>query len=381
MTWVSNQLLTWIGWILGLLDYGFLLFKLLGPFQPKFYRKGYGDIHRILELQIQTLKRSSDGSDGFQLITDDQLIWGGVKPTWGNVTIQEGRFRSPFAQELPPEAAFAQFYLVKPKKDPTIVEGKAESDKDVYIIMLPATGEKDILLRLLIAKQLANRYGWSSLLVTAPYYGDRKPKDQSLFFVNTVEDTFTQAWSIIQETTALTKYLLAKSPNSLVCLTGFSFGAAMAANSANVALQSGVDGQRLACAPYVGSSSPCVLADGLLESAIDWNALRKSNEESQTITRQRLVAKFYETQMTSLTPETLQNPIRVVQGYNMTHDAFIQNKYAIEFEQHIQICLNPSFQMKWLPGGHVFAALTRPFLHKKLIEEVVLELIDSHSRD
>ena len=215
----------------------------------------------------------------------------------------------------------------------------------------------------------------------APYYGDRKPKNQTLFFFNTVEDTFVQAWAILQETTALTSYLLQKSPRALVCLTGFSFGAAMASNAANIALQSGVDGQRLACAPYVDSSSPCVLADGLLESAIDWNALRLSKEESYATTRQRLVTKFYETQMTSLTPKRLQNPIRVVQGYNMTDDAFIRTKYALELEQHIQICLNPSFQMKWLPGGHVFAALARPFLHKKLIEEVVLELIHSQFRE
>ena len=375
MSGVQNQLLRCLGWILGLLDYGFLLLKLLGPIQPKFYRKGYGDIHRVLELQIKTMK-SLDGSDNFKL-SDDQLMWGGVKQMWGGVSLQEGRFQSPLAQELPPEAAYAQFYLVKPTKDDG-VEGMAHKNRDIYVIMLPATGETDIFLRLLMAKQLANKYGWSSLIATAPYYGERKPRNQTLFYVNTVEDTFIQAWTIIQETTALTSYLLQKSPNALVCLTGFSFGAAMAGNAANVALQSGVDGQRLACAPYVGSSSPCVLADGLLESAIDWDALRKSKDESHTTTRQRLVSKFYETQMTSLTPETLRNPIRVVQGYNMTHDAFIQTKYALEFEKHIQICLNPSFQMKWLPGGHVFAALARPFLHKKLIEEVVLELI--HSR-
>lgn len=372
----NNPVWTVLSWILGLFDYGYLLLKLLGPLQPKFYRKGYGDTHRILELQIKTMK-SLDGSDNLKL-REDQLIWGGVKPMWGSITVQEGRFQSPLAQELPPEAAYAQFYLVKPKKGQAI-QTKKQEEREAYIIMLPATGEADIFLRLWIARKLANQYGWSSLIVTAPYYGDRQPKDQTLFFVNTVEDTFLQAWAIIQETTALTSYLLDKSPSALVCLTGFSFGAAMAGNSVNVALQSGVDGQRLACAPYVGSSSPCVLADGLLESAIDWNALRKSNEESYTLTRQRLLTKFYETQMTSLTPERLQNPIRVVQGYNMMNDAFIQTKYAFEFEQHIQICLNQSFQMKWLPGGHVFAALARPFWHKKLIVEVVQELI--HSRE
>ena len=420
-----------LSWLLGLLDYAFLFLKILGPVQPKFFEGGYGDIEAARRHQSQSLvDLEVPGEDTtnqhpkttrrrFKL-TNDDLQWGPTTRPSNGITIQEGRFRSPQADNLPPESAYAQFFLVKPDLEVSTGstqvpnDDTAKTNKKVYILMLPATGETKIASRKNMARVLAKEHGWCSVIVTAPYYGDRKPKSQKLFFLHTVEDILMQALAVIQEAAALSEYFLEaqQSPQEgscprRVCLTGFSFGAAMASIASNYALVAGVDGQRLGCAAYVGSASPCVLADGLLESGIQWKALKRPHADSgsgSTVpsARQILFDELYQTQMdtfilmergtdqkskkNSVVARNRKNPIRVIKGYNMHHDEFIRPKYARELEQQIQKCMkggeenqadsgDNSFQLQWLPGGHIFAALARPVLQKRLIVDTVHELL------
>lgn len=380
-SWTITTFLPCVSWFLGLFDYGFLLMKILGPLQPKFFTKGYGDIRKIKSKQAEAVSAMSTWER--LKLSKEEIIWGSTT-TESNITIQEGRFRSPLADELPPVAALAQFLLlVKPRGQNSTADGISDESsmgrkqKDVYILMLPATGETDATIRLFTARQLARQYGWCSVILTAPFYGDRKPKSQTLFFLNTVEDILLQAWGIIEEASMLAAHFL-QQHNSVVCLTGFSFGAAMAGNAANYALSAGLDGKRLGCALYMGSASPCVLADGLLESAIDWDSLRRSKFDSRPIIRKQLFSELYQTQMETLTGDFVgKSSISVVKGYQMMHDEFIRPKYGYEFEIQIQKHLNKSFEMKWLPGGHVVAAFVRPYLHRKLIVDVVQEMLQS----
>ena len=472
-----------ISWLLGLLDYGFLLVTLMGSRKAKFFSQGYGpvdDYHSQWAATIQEL-----GMTGTTTTTNDTNVsqpqpiqpnkreeqhpqtharqsslkyqdidWGRIR-TRSTVTVQEARFRSPIAQHLPSEAQYCQFYLVQPTQSPVKEEGASV----VYILMLPATGEQGISERLRMAQRLANRHGWSSVLVTAPYYKERKPKNQTLFFLPTVADMFWQGYGVIREASALALYFLhehqhyvstssslenncydsnhvtgfkeetATTPKkSLVCLTGFSFGAAMAFCTANWSLQlPDVDGQRLAVCSYVGCTSPCVLADGVLQHTVDWLALKKTgqtgpedsgrtNLEAQRRELHRELSKLQLNMIggtTNPAPSTSDddddhhhhNPqgggIKVVKAFNMKHDAFIKPRYALELESQIRQCLWRSetdnnkrpvdhdkkdvscscssnspdqFRMQWLPGGHIFAALARPYLHTKLLVETVQEL-------
>ena len=430
-SWLESSFFPTLSWVLGLLDYAFLFLKILGPVQPKFFEGGYGDIEAARRRQIQSLVELEVERGGttapkhktttrFKLANDD-LQWGPTTRPSSGITMQEGRFRSPQADNRPPESAYAQFFLVKPDLEasaglaPQVPNnGTAMTEKQVYILMLPATGETNIASRLFMAKTLAKEYGWCSVIVTAPYYGDRKPKSQKLFFLHTVEDILMQALAVIQEAAALSEYFLEaqQSPQEgssprRVCLTGFSFGAAMASIASNYALVAGVDGQRLGCAAYVGSASPCVLADGILESSVQWTALKRphagsSGDSPVPSAREILFDELYQTQMDtfilmeacsdqkskkeSAVAQNRNNPIRVIKGYNMYHDEFIKPKYARELEQQIQKCMkggeenqansgDNAFQLQWLPGGHVFAALARPVLQKRLIVDTVRELL------
>ena len=365
-----------LGWGVGLLDYGFLFLRLLGSQSPKFFRLGYGDVTIYEKRFQQTLAALDNGSYSFQL-TDKIIDWGS-ETLERHVTIQEAHFRSPLAEHLPQESAYCQFYMVKPIGFDKRRNDDQKQESPTYIIMLPATGEMDIRIRMIIARQLARTYGLCSVIVTAPYYGSRKPEDQSLFLINSVKDILLQSQAVIEEAVAICQYLRnvdrrseSLAPTPKICFTGFSYGAAMAACASSFALKAGVDGNSLSCAAYVGSSSPNVLADGILESGVQWDALRQDANENQEDTRKRLFDLFDLTQLNTVKPPKIVAPLRAVKAYAMTNDLFIRPRYSQTLERQVQECLNPNFKMQWLPGGHVSAALMRPLMHKKLIVDTI----------
>mmetsp|Transcript_19496 Transcript_19496/g.46216 ORF Transcript_19496/g.46216 Transcript_19496/m.46216 type:complete len:290 (+) Transcript_19496:259-1128(+) len=275
---------------------------------------------------------------------------------------------------LPKESMYSKFLLVEPLKKDKEASKTNNGKPKVYVLMLPATGEMGASVRLNMAKTLAIEHGYSSVILTAPYYGERKPKNQTLFFLSSVRDILIQAQGIIEESAAVAVFLLKQSPNNTVLFTGFSFGAAMSSIACSFALKAGMDGSRLGAALYVGCASPCVLSDGVLEDGIAWEALRgrrggeepTASNESHKTTRKVLFEELYKTQLENIKPPE-GNDAAIVQGNSMEHDHFIKVKYAREFEQQVQATSQQDYQVEWLPGGHVFAALARPLLHKKLI--------------
>ena len=66
--------------------------------------------------------------------------------------------------------------------------------------------------------------------------------------------------------------------------------------------------------------------------------------------------------------------MRIVKPYATKNDLFIRARYARELETQIQECLDASHKTAWIPGGHIAAALVGPYLHKKLIVDIVQEL-------
>jgi len=55
-------------------------------------------------------------------------------------------------------------------------------------IMLPGLGEITNFPRSDMARFLAVKYGWSSIILPAPYYSERKPEHQTLFFQERMSD-------------------------------------------------------------------------------------------------------------------------------------------------------------------------------------------------
>ena len=368
---VSRVLMFLPSWVLGLVDFGFVaLNRLLPTKKAKFFGDGYGNLSGYRKQYIESTSQLQNGSYKLTL-TDKDIDWGKTKES-STVTIQEGRFRSPVADNLPKESAFVKFRLVRP------ADHLNDSTKDqVYIIMLPATGEAGSSVRLAMAKHLAEKYGYCSFILTAPYYGERKPAGQTLFFLSAVSDILFQAQGIIEEAVQCAAYIMKQSPRNKIVFTGFSYGAAMTGVASTFALAAGLDGQRIGSALYVGSASPCVLADGVLQYAIDLENLAKNELEAPgEAMRQKLFQELYITQLDDIQAPK-ENRLKVAKGIAMKHDHFIKPRYSLEFEEQIQTCLYDSYRLRWLSGGHAFAAFARPLLHQQLIIDTAQELVKS----
>lgn len=385
---VKQTLISSLSQLIGFMDYAFLLLKLLGPCQPKFFGKGYGDL-QLCQQRMETVWQELENQKKQQQQKQQQRLvieWGEIQKG-SHSTLQHGTFPSPLAKELPKESSICHFHLVRPNSYYEKYNNNHEENDDssIYVFLLPATGEMDITRRLMTARKLARQYGWSSIILTAPYYANRKPKDQTFFFLDSVQDLLLQAQGVAEEAFVLATYFLSLSSSctSKVCFTGFSLGAAMAAFTSTFCLKAGLDGKRMACALYVGSPSPCALADGMIQNAIDWKSLRNHNQEHHLDTVQALMDVLSKTQLNSILQKeeeeqeqkkSVVNQLAIVKGCAMEHDAVLPKKYAINLEQQVQDCLYESFQMEWHMGGHAFAAMSRPFLHHKLIVDTVQAL-------
>lgn len=385
---------------LGCLDQVFRLANILpGSSRKKFFTKGYGDLKLYDNYRDRFLATFNNHGSRLKRLTE--IEWSKLPSSSfvredKSIVVTEGRFESPMSQYLPDGSKTATFQLVKPA-----VQSKGK--RDVFVIMLPATGEMGKSTRMCLARSLAMEHGWSSIILTAAYYGKRKPCGQHSFFLQTVKDGLFQSQSIIEEAVLLAGYFMdgnddneqggaAEKSNRLVCFTGYSYGGAMAAVSAGLSLRMGLSGEQIACASYVGSASPVVFADGLLQTCVDFKALQKNVDESVEGTRQGLYDELVKTQLTSVTkdfttddenkgPFPPQQSLAVVKLYAARNDAFIRPVYALELARQLGSITSPAnpLTMEWLWGGHITAAIVRPFYQKKLVVDTVLELL-SHQQ-
>mmetsp|Transcript_22083 Transcript_22083/g.54656 ORF Transcript_22083/g.54656 Transcript_22083/m.54656 type:complete len:382 (+) Transcript_22083:125-1270(+) len=361
-----------LGWALGLLDYAFFLVKaLLGKNRPKYFSKGWGDLKSVMEMQTNLLKECEERTSEISSFAGEQIDW--EQPTREDaVWIQHGKFISPCAALLPEESRFCMFSVVRP------CSPKETNDSEVYIMMLPATGEMGNSTRLIMAKSLAEKYGWSSVIITAPFYGRRRPRTQKLFFVDTVSNLLLQSLAIVQEAASLAIFFLSKSKSSTVCFSGFSWGGAMSSVSSAVALIAGADGSRIACAPYVGSASPVCLVEGVVADAIDWNALRESKDDSYDFLKKELYTELNKTQLSVISERRKKgcNGIAVVRAVCMRNDQVLRLRYVHEFLSQLKTLGSEALDVpvKWIPGGHAIAALLRPSYQQELISEAVLSM-------
>ena len=353
-----------LGPLIGYLDqlYSYAV-RFLAPKHFRFFSHGWG--HPSIAFDAQEVFLRQCEKKILPLKNLDEVEWLDEE-VQGHVVIKKGRFLSPLAQHLPGDTnKYAYFYLVEPVKPLT---------KKTMTIMCPATGEMGKRSRMPMAKRLASEQGCSSIILTAPYYGIRKPQDQTLWFINTVQDLLVQSLAIIAEASGLAA--LYAQQDYQICLTGFSWGGAMCSVSAAAALLMGVDGPRLACVPYAGCASPKILADGILSHSIDYEALRRSSDESLdsiSVSLQNMLGKMQLTTVTDRMTNPSKQQLRVIRSVSMEHDRFIKKGYVQDFFRQLGgLCGKANFCM--LPGGHVFAALARPFYHERAVVAAIDDL-------
>jgi len=385
-----------------MLDQLFILTKLGGSRRPLFFSKGWGDIAELLKV-VQRVEKSA--IDGIPLVDAATTM------TWGTAAADEftrdgiiscpGSFESPIAADLPPEAQRCHFRFCAPAQSGICVwEQKPDRDQPrptAVLLLLPATGEQGSSGRFKLATPLAKEYGWCTIIVTAPFYGSRKPKSQRLHHVDRVDSFCYQSLAIMTEAAALLSWCDARWPGVPLCVSGFSWGAAMSSCSGIIASQWMRESARVAVVPYVGSATPAVIADGLLASDIDWTALQRAWQDEKAIekskadssvpkcvqaetraepidaTRQRLITLLAD----SLHLRSWQQPIvalgtynklAAVQAVSMRHDAILLPRYADELSQILRaLCVTDRHEHRTYCGGHVSAFLRRGTLQRDAI--------------
>lgn len=358
--------------VLGMPDRGFPLAKKMHDAcnrkqKCKFYSGGIGDLQPFIQRRDAFYEALKQGKSLTDPLGDDDIQWFDVEER-GAVTVQEARFQSPVADLLPPESKIGRFHLVKPVRSST----------ETYAVLLGATGEMGKAKRLELAKKLATKHGWSSIIFTTPFYGVRKPKKQHSFFIDTIADQMLQTQSLVEEVSLLTEYLLRKSKASRVCLTGFSFGGgcALAAAGAALLFMKEEQSRRLACAPFAPSTTLEVYADGMLEACVDWQALKQQPEASKCTTKNEIreLVREVELHPKLIVGDRTDVPkIGVVRMYACKSDRFVQMHYSERMWDHLILYMpnrgNMSF--KHIPGGHTIGSCRRLHFLYHLVTETI----------
>lgn len=383
-----------VGWVGGHMDNLYYVLRLTRAGRFKFFARGWGQ-----------LQRSDDARDALRanLIggrvparVSDSLRWreDDIELDHNKLKVRRGVFDSPLVGLLPEDAKRCHFTMVVPRSSPVAPWSAASSGRpEGVVILLPATGEEGISLRLPMAEALAKERNWATLIIEAPYYGLRRPREQPSYHVLDVESFLLQSYAIMQEAALLRLWVEELWPGAPVTMSGFSWGAAMCSCGAVIAAQWSKEPRLLAAAPYVGSATPAVVVDGILADDIDWEALiaglgpaaeaadapdggadaleqlsaitvlRQYQERTAAKERayDKLYAKLIRTHLRTLTglPGVTLKRLGGVQSVSMDHDRFVKPEYSDELFDLLSGVSDGVKSHTWVAGGHVLAFLRR----------------------
>ena len=412
---MSGDLRLYERWIvsplLGLLDYMYYPMRWsMGRNRPKYFSEGWGDkdkldaAHRaILEVFFQ--QRDEDGSPSHV----NDLTWS--DNTLAKLDVVCGTFTSPLAEYLPVGSKQCRVHrFTSPRESPSLCDPAASVQEEVreerVLIFFPATGEEEASSRIHLSKCVKNTmkdnvsFRFSSYILTAPFYGDRRPEGQRQYFINNVSDYVVQSYALGTEAVALACHISAEFEKKkksrgeqtgklddarlVFCFTGYSWGGSIAAASAIVAAHAlrGKPDIAVTTAPYVGSATGAVIPSGIASSDVDWAAVGRSAEHhasGDTITLGRAAARkklwdylddisiksFVENHVTGA-------PVAAAVSSSTYSDHFVLPSYGKRLHDevaHFTTLPATNARFRWLAGGHVWAYLRQESLLVPLINE------------
>ncbi|KAI1294988.1 hypothetical protein HDE_06025 [Halotydeus destructor] len=231
----------------------------------KFFTQGWGEPEKMKRIfAMRKLMRDKDKCNG--LIDNDHPITIDKEvESNASYTVFEGHFESPmvkyFGNMIPKEAHAAKFQLVLPKK------WNHETLKPICI-HLAGTGDHYFWRRrVLMAKPLLKESGIASIILENPFYGHRKPQNQTRSSLLNVSDIFIMGGCLILECIALLNWCV-KMGYGPQCVTGISMGghmAALAGSSWNKPVS------LVPCLSWTTAS--CVFTQGVMSDSIPWDVL------------------------------------------------------------------------------------------------------------
>lgn len=179
--------------------------------------------------------------------------------------ILDGHFLSPMINivpgTVPKEAEVARFQMILPLK--------WKNHLRPICVHLAGTGDHGFWRRrTMLARPLLKSSGIGSILLENPYYGVRKPKEQSGSALQNVTDLFVMGGCLVLESLVLFNWCERQGFGPLG-ITGISMGGHMAS------LAAGAWNKPVALIPCLSwSTASGVFTKGVLSGAIDWNLLQ-----------------------------------------------------------------------------------------------------------
>jgi dienelactone hydrolase len=240
-------------------------------------------------------------------------------------TVRLARFESP-EPRLPGVARSACVQLVLPPGSPRGA-----------VLLLAASGDQSFRFRARFAAPLVAR-GIAALLLENPYYGGRRPPDQEGAAVRRVSDLVLMASAAIREGRALLAWLRAEGFGPLA-VSGYSMGGQLAA------MIGAASPFPVAVAPLAPSASPAsVFTEGLLRRWVDLRALAERGDLAAAQARLRRALARY-------TVCSLPRPKGPAILVAADRDGIVVP------EEPRAIAAHWGAELRWVPGGHVSAAL------------------------
>eukprot|EP00116_Pleurobrachia_bachei_P001924 sb/3462186/ len=195
--------------------------------------------------------------------SESQLSVKQMKGGSKHLTSYEGRFVSPLANTgiLPEESRYCRFHLHLP----------ADFNPSTRVCLLFApTGDHSFWRRYrFLSYPLAREYGIGSVVVENPFYGSRKPKNQTRSGIRQVSDLFTMGSALILEGGFLLNWLQDEHGFSSLGISGVSLG------GHNASLTAAVYQRPLATIPCLSwSTAAHTFSDGIISSSCMWSVLR-----------------------------------------------------------------------------------------------------------
>lgn len=253
----------------------------------KFFSRGWGrpeDMQELMRLhKLLTNRRTAQ-----TLVNPNHPVTVEQKVKTDSYTIFEGHFRTPLydhAPQLAPNPVrTARFEIIVPSR----LHLKEKKKHSAFFstrhmkpacIHLAGTGDHGFSRRRRLMARPLLKHGIASVMLENPFYGSRKPKEQTFSGLLHVNDLFVMGCCVMLECSVIMHWLKQNGYGPLG-LTGISLGGHLASLAATIWPE------KVALVPCMSwtSASP-VWSEGVLSSAIPWRVLEAQYSEDARFER------------------------------------------------------------------------------------------------
>jgi Alpha/beta hydrolase domain containing 18 len=309
-----------------------------------FFKGGWGQQHRAHRTWLENVRRRAV-----------------PRPQPPNLSFQShpivgqvATFESPSRDYLPPESARGRVWIVEPNR---------QCNAAPVVVHLAATGDHGFWFRYVLFSRHLARLGIVSALLENPLYGARTPSNQRGAKLHTVANLADMGRATIEEAHLLLTYFYDRGHRRLATF-GISQGGLHAAMAASLC-----DFRVHTIGALAPASAAPVFTSGVLESAVDWDALSSGIDRKDV--RGALASHLDSVASIARFPESSYGGRHVLLA--ASEDEYVRSDSVDAWR-----AARPDVEVRYLQGvGHVTAVALRSAEFRRAIVETVAEKDES----